>query len=93
MTGLAQQARVLDAAVADASLPAFAQSQADFDFAMWKDALDRLDATRGDFRDAIGLLSQFLTAMRMEGASGPLTNYAWRRTETAMRDWGLETAQ
>lgn len=83
---------MLDAAIADASIPAFAQSQADFDFAMWKSAQDRLDVSRGEFRDAIGLLSQFLTAMRMEGANGPLTEFAWRRTEKAMREWGLEMA-
>lgn len=71
---------------------AFAKSQADFDFAMWEDALKRLDKSREEFRDAVGLLSRFLTAMRMEGSNGQLTETAWRETEQAMRAWGLEMA-
>lgn len=71
---------------------AFTKSQADFDFAMWEDALKRLDKSREEFRDAVCLLSRFLTAMRMEGSNGQLTETAWRETEQAMRAWGLEIA-
>lgn len=71
---------------------AFAKSQAEFDLAALERANDRLDRSREEFRDAIGLLSRFLTAMRMEGSNGHLTEKAWRDTEEAMRVWGLEIA-
>ena len=71
---------------------AFAKSQAEFDLAALERVNDRLDRSREEFRDAIGLLSRFLTAMRMEGSNGHLTEKAWRDTEEAMRAWGLEIA-
>lgn len=71
---------------------AFAKSQAEFDLAALERLNDRLDRSREEFVQAIGLLSCFLTAMRMEGSNGHLTEKAWRDTEEAMHAWGLEIA-
>lgn len=69
---------------------AAATTQAELDFALWQGAMDRLDRRNAEFSDAVGIISVFISAMRNEGSHGPLGEYAWRRAEKAMKDWGLE---
>lgn len=69
---------------------AAATTQAELDHALWQGAMDRLDRRNEEFRDAVGVISVFISAMRSEGTNGPLGEFAWRKAEKAMKDWGLE---
>lgn len=72
------------------SVLAAATNQAELDLALWQGAMDRLDRRSAEFSDAVGIISVFISAMRNEGSHGPLGEYAWRRAEKAMADWGME---